>query len=257
MYKPTLYLTMEADASRANEKGRGLASRLWSFTAPVTLVASPTDELSLRVRMKCSGRPYWDSSDEAQVSNWKNIARPFLRNKLASIVDVLDGLNVKRYNHYEGSLHFVWLKLQLAPYEIHVRLDSDAKDNDYIPDLLGLVDTVRDLVNDETFKSFADPNEAVTVYMPSRAQAETLRRTRADEASAYAAWQSSSDDGNAEHEDAPNHENETEEPLRDDARASAPHEEPPLAPGLVIDTAEFVKADGAALIRHLDSESWE
>ena len=188
MYKPTLYITMEADPSRYNPEGEGLASRLWSFTAPVTLAPSPTMELGLKVRMKCVGRPYW-GMDDASEDNWKNVAWPFLDHKLKAIIDVLYGCNVKRYNHYEGAIHFTWLKLQLAPYELRVRLDADAEDNDYIPDVLGLVERVRDLVNQDAFRAFSDGDDNIAVYLPCRADVEELKARRAEEAEAHAAWQ--------------------------------------------------------------------
>lgn len=264
MYKPTLYLTMEADPERYNPEGEGLASRLWSFTAPVTIVPSPTMELGLRARMKCAGRPYWNALNATEEANWNEIAQPFLAHKLHSIIDVLNGINVKRYNHYEGPLHFTWLKLELAPFELRIRLDHDAEDNDYIPDAIELVSRVRDLINSDEYRSFATPNDPVAVYLPCRAAIEHLSSIRAQEAEAYAAWASSEkakevdEKGKAIDMQDESLSKQGANCQRNEDRiadTSAPAK-PALSPDFRITTVEFVKADGTALTYDLDTNEW-
>lgn len=233
MYKPTFYITMEADPAHFNPEGEGLARRLWSFTAPVDMKPSLTQELGISVRMKCSARPYWNASDPTQQDNWETVALPALRNKLSSITDVLAGCNEKRYQHYEGDIHHVWLKLQLDPYELRIRLDHDAEGTDYLPDALKLVQQVRQLANGPEVAAFAEEGESLAVYLPSRAEVEQLEALRDAEAQAWVQWKAAQ---TAEEDDV-----ETNEEF-------APSPKPDLAPGLVIGTAEFVKPTGEGLV---------
>ena len=255
MYKPTLYVTMEADPSHYNPQGDGLASRLWSFTAPVTLAPSPSGELGVKARMKCS-KLYWDATDATQQENWETVARPYLKDKIDAIVDVLNGINVKRYNHYEGSLHFTWLKLDLAPYEIRVRLDADAEDNDFIPDVLGWVDKVRELVNSPEFKDFeaegVEEDNRVTVFVPSREEAEARRVLRNAEAEAFAAWTAAQESA----EEAEAADGKTAKEPAEPAEAPAPVEKPELAGALEIKTLEFIKHSGASKFYDCETASW-
>lgn len=254
MYKPTFYITMEANPERFNPEGQGLASRLWSFTAPVTLKPSPSQELGVAVRMKCAGRPYWDANDPDQQRNWETIARPALANKLHSVVDVLEGCNVERYQHYEGEIHHVWLKLQLAPYELRIRLDADAEGTDYIPDVLALVDNVRTLANSREVAAFTEGEEAIAIYLPSRAEVDALAETRAAEAAAWAEWENAVAKGDAEAEGGTEADADAESTPGSASNAETHEPEPKkptLAPGLVISSAEFVKPNGEGLVAAL------
>lgn len=255
MYKPTFYITMEADPARFTPEGQGLASRLWSFTAPVDMKPSLTQELGVLLRMKCTGRPYWNAADAAQQKNWEAVARPALANKLHSVADVLRGCNEKRYQHYEGDIHHVWLKLQLAPYQLRIRLDADAAGNEYIPDALALVDAVRALANSPEVQAFAEGEEQLAVYLPSRTEVEALAATRAAEAEAWAAWETAAkaaeeealgeaggDAGDAGNGCAP------ADAAGESAGQAPLPAKPALAPGLSITTAEFVKPSGEGLV---------
>lgn len=255
MYKPTFYITMEADPARFTPEGQGLASRLWSFTAPVDMKPSLTQELGVLLRMKCTGRPYWNAADAAQQKNWEAVARPALANKLHSVTDVLRGCNEKRYQHYEGDIHHVWLKLQLAPYQLRIRLDADAAGNEYIPDALALVDAVRALANSPEVQAFAEGEEQLAVYLPSRTEVEALAATRAAEAEAWAAWETAAkaaeeealgeaggDAGDAGNGCAP------ADAAGESAGQAPLPAKPALAPGLSITTAEFVKPSGEGLV---------
>ena len=252
---------MEADPSRYNPQGEGLANRLWSFTAPVAFAPSPSGELSIRARMKCS-KPYWDATDAVQQENWETVARPYLKNKLDAIVDVLNGINVKRYQHYEGSLHFIWLKLDLAPYEIRVRLDADAEDNDFIPDVLAWVDKVRELLNSPEFKAFEAEGEeedsCVTVFVPSREEAAARRALRNTEAEAFAAWtaaQKPADEAEAA-EAAESDVVEAATAAEPAEEAATPAEKPALAGALEIRALEFIKHSGASKLYSCETASW-
>lgn len=242
MYKPTFYITMEADPAHFTPEGQGLASRLWRFTAPVDMKPSLTQELGMLLRMKCAGRPYWNATDAAQQENWETVARPALANKLHSVTDVLRGCNEKRYQHYEGVIRHLWLKLQLPPYQLRIRLDADAAGTEYIPDALALVDAVRVLVNSPEVQAFAAGEEQLAVYLPSRAEVEALAAVRAAEAEAWAAREASEGEGGPEAATA-----EGAEAANNAAEKTTPAM-PALAPGLVIANAEFVKPSGEGLV---------
>lgn len=229
MYKPTLYITMEADPAHYNPESSGLASRLWSFTAPVTLVPSPTAELGLSLRLKCSGRAYWSTTDEVSRTNWEKIVKPFLKDKLFSVVDVLNGINVERYKHYSGPLHFVWLKLVLAPFELRFRLDSNVFNQDSIPDIMALLEQVRKTVNTKVYTTFAGAEEGTVVYLPCRETVDALAKTRAKEATLYEAWCTAN-------------ELASKEGTEMDAT------EPTIAPLLTVTDYEFVRLDGEGLV---------
>ena len=264
MYKPTLYHTMEADPEHYNPEGEGLASRLWSFTAPVTIAPSPTMELGLRARMKCAGRPYWNAADATEEANWNETAKPYLAHKLHSIIDVLNGINVKRYNHYEGQLHFTWLKLELAPLELRIRLDHDAEDNDFIPDVMELVSCVRNLINTDEYRAFAAPDESIAVYLPCRDDVKRLSSLRKQEAEAYAEWMSSKVPEKADEKEGAigeqgdtSSEMETSQCVDSEQTSDVPAPvKPALSPGFRIATVEFVKSDGTATTWNLDTNEW-
>ena len=208
-------------------------------------------------------KPYWDAADAVQQENWETVVRPYLHDKLAAIEDVLNGINVKRYQHYEGSMHFTWLKLELAPYEIRVRLDADAEDNDFIPDVLAWVDKVRDLLNSPRFKAFEAEGEAgddnrVTVFVPSRQEAEARRVLRNAEAGAFAAWQAqeaaaATEGGNDKTAVVEAAEAENEAP----AAEATPVEKPVLAGALEYRTLEFIKHSGVSKFFDVASDSWK
>ena len=161
-------------------------------------------------------------------------------------------------------MHFTWLKLDLAPYEIRVRLDADAEDKDYIPDVLAWVDKVRDLLNSPEFKAFEAEGEEednrVTVFVPSREEAEARRSLRNAEAEAFAAWtaaQKPADEAEAADGEAAKAAEAEVETAGDGAEeAAAPAEKPTLAGALEIRTLEFIKHSGASKLYDCETASW-
>ena len=260
MYKPTLYITVEADQAHFSGEGAATADRTWSFAAPVTFGAA--DEMTLKLRMKCSNRPYWSTSDATQIDTWENIAGKFLKDKLDSIIDVLNGYNDTRYAHYSEPLHYVWLQLELAPHTISVRLDHDVEHNDYIPDVFALVGTVRELLNTSEGQAFARDGEGLEIFLPSRADAEACRALRAAEEAAYAAWIEATQAAKApesteagEGAEAAEAAESSDVDEQADATAELP-EKPRIAARLEIANVEFVRKDGTALVYDMASESW-
>ena len=263
MYKPTLYIAVEADQEHFNGEGAATADRTWSFAAPVAFGAA--DEMTLKLRMKCSNRPYWSTSDATQADTWENIAGKYLKDKLDSIIDVLNGYNDTRYTHYSEPLHYAWMKLQLAPHTISVHLDHDAEHKDYIPDVFALVSTVRELLNTPEAQAFAQDGEGLEIYLPCRADAEARRALREAEEAAYAAWSEATKAAEAE-ATAEAEEAEEVAEVAETAQAAetaeqpdevaALPEKPQFAAGLEIANVEFVREDGAALIYDLTGESW-
>ena len=257
MYKPTLYITVEADQAHFNGEGAAAADRTWSYAAPVTFGAA--DEMTLKLRMKCSNRPYWSTSDATQVDTWERVAGKYLKDKLDSVVDVLNGYNDTRYAHYSEPLHYVWLKLSLAPHTICVRLDHDVEHKDYIPDVFALVSTVRDLLNTPECQAFAQGDEGLEIYLPSRADAEARRALREAEAAAYATWEEATRAAEAAEEAEAAEAAEAAaiaETGEEAIEAPALPEKPELAAGLEIANVEFVREDGTALIYDLAAETW-
>lgn len=232
MYKPTSYLTIEADPDHATPDGMRTLARLFGFIDPLSCV--PAEELGISIRLKCSGRTYWNNNDNAQNAMWDNVVGKFLKAKLSVILNVLEECNKKEYAHYEEPLRFRWLKLLLEPCEIRIRLDHGAEGANHLPDAFHMVETVRAAMSTPEPASFLDGWPGVVAYVPCLETIEQYRTIRTQE---EASWQM--------------RENEREEidPATHDMACDPLSNQPPLAEPMPYDTVELVRADGASLIR--------
>ncbi|WP_165045695.1 hypothetical protein [Adlercreutzia sp. ZJ138] len=242
MYKPTTYLNIEVDPAHATPDGVAMLERVFNFIDPLT--SKPAEELGLTIRLKCRNRPYWIAGDSTQDAVWDEIVGPYLKNKLSIVLNVLQECNNPKYAHYAGGLHLDWLKLQMEPYEIRLRLDHDAEGMDYLPDVFSLLCDVRKAVS--CLKDWGATNEHTVIYIPSLTEIETHKALRLDEQTRWEAWQT----WQSEQPDSPD---EGSTDVTPDENAL---EKPIFSSGLTYTTAEFVTPNGASRTYDLVKGCW-